>query len=34
MKKAFVIDAFIHAPGTKKKPQLRRLEALLTTVRF
>jgi hypothetical protein len=34
LKKAFVIDAFIHAPGTKKKPQVRRLEALLATVKF
>jgi hypothetical protein len=34
LKKAFVVDAFIHAPGTKKKPEVRRLEALLSTIKF
>lgn len=32
-KKAYLIDAFVHAPGTRKKPQLRRLEALMATIR-
>jgi hypothetical protein len=33
-KKAYLVDAFIHAPGTKKKPEVRRLEALLATIKF
>jgi hypothetical protein len=33
-KKTYLVDAFIYAPGTKKKPQLRRMEALAATVRF
>lgn len=27
--KSYLIDLFIHAPGSKKKPQIRRLEALV-----
>jgi len=33
-KKSYLVDAFIHAPGTKKKPEVRRLEALLATIKF
>lgn len=33
-KRAVLVDAFIYAPGTKKKPQLRRLEALAATIKF
>jgi len=33
-KKTYLIDAFVYAPGTKKKPQQRRLEALVATMRF
>lgn len=32
--KAYLIDAFIYAPGTKKKPQVRRLESLVATIKF
>ncbi len=28
-----LIDVFIHAPGTKKKPEVRRLEAIVSTAR-
>jgi hypothetical protein len=34
LNKAYLIDAFIYAPGTKKKPQVRRLEALIGTLKF
>jgi len=34
LKKAYMVDVFIHAPGTKKKPEVRRLEALLATIKF
>lgn len=33
-KKAYLIDAFIYAAGTKKKPQIRRMEALAATIKF
>lgn len=33
-RKSYLIDVFVHAPGTKKKPQIRRLEALVTMTKI